>query len=535
MIVIDDEEYVVNGMKRFIEWSSLGVEIIDSACNGSEGFEKACSLNPDIIITDIKMPEIDGIEMVKKIRDRKLKAKVVFLTGYNDFEYVREGMKYGVIDYILKPSMPDEIKTTMQKVVDICDEEKQKEEYEKLLQEKVEEGAPILIGKFLGDLFEGKYQREEGLVNKALSLELDFSNKVFCVVTLHIDFYGELVNKYSEEIRQSIKNSIMAKACECFNCKKSYLDFKLLNAHLLLLVDMKEYGEEYSWYDSIKKKAMKLIDECKQEFDVVLTLGVGESAFSAKEIKKSYQESRESLKYNVVYGTGKVIVYKEILKNTLSIPKLQLLELNGISEALKLRNQELLQNNLLDVFSSMKAAGSTHIDYMKLSVMELLGIVFVTLSQMGEKKEALFFASESTPWEAINKMETVNEIIEWLKVFFQDVCRVVDQKNTQKNIRVVEKVIEYVKKNYFNDFSLNDLSKELFFTPNYLSFIFSQNVGENFIEYLTKYRIERAKELLTDGKYKVYEVGEMVGYRNIDYFRRIFKEYVGVSPSEFKK
>lgn len=528
MIIIDDEEQVIRGLKKFVDWNTMGIEIIETASNGREGLEKIRLLEPDIVLTDIRMPIADGLEVIRTINTEGLSAKVVVLSGYEEFEYAKESMKSGVLDYIVKPSLPDEIFKAMEKVVKICNEEKESIEQERQIREKLKQSIPILTEKLIEEVFDGNICIQEEIEEKANFLGFSFVDKNFQVITIQIDSYSDFIKKNSEEIRQLKKISILLKARQYFGVDKTYINFKEKNAYLLLVLDKK--CEENQNLNIVENASM-LIEEVLEMLSVSISIGVGELIEETTNIKNSFSQSKECLKYKMQFGNGKVIFYEDIIYTQLKIPVLQLYNKDMLVDGLKLRDKEMVLKCIDDMVNNLNRSKIIDIDCVKMALIEMVGIVSFTLYQMGEKEYDIL--REVSLWEAIEEKETINEIKVWVEEFFVKVFDGISNKVSQRITRILEQIDEYIKNNYDKDISINDLSKKIFLTPNYLSNIFSQNTGENFTKYLSRYRIERAKTLIRSGNYKLYEIGEMVGYKNSDYFRKVFKEYTGVSPSEY--
>lgn len=529
LVIVDDEEYVIKGLKKFIDWEALGVEITDSASNGSEGLEKILHHQPDIVLADIKMPIMDGLQMIRECHEKGINSKYVVLSGYGEFEYAREGIKYGVIDYILKPSTPDEITEVMKKAVTVCLDEKEKAVQDTLLKERLKQSIPILTEKFIEEIFEGNIPDEPELREKAEFLNLDIENKEYRVLALQIDSYSEFIEKSNEEERQLKKISILSKACKLFNVTNTYLNFIERSSHLLLVMDPEPIN--YDQNKMIEKKAQWLIEEVSRSLGVSLSIGVGEPVRSLRKIADSFSQSKECLKFKLQFGYGKVIFYEDIVCTQIKVPVLNLYNKDQLIDALKTRDKNKISDCIKSFISNIREYKFILLDYVKLSLIEMVGIVSLTLYQIGEKETNILH--EATLWKDIEEIETAREIEAWLTNFFDVIFSTITQKNNQRITRVLEQIIEYIQANYNKDISIEDISKRIFLTPNYLSNIFSKNMGENFTKYLVRYRIEKAKELLRTGKYKVYEISEMVGYKNTDYFSRIFKEYSGVTPSEY--
>ncbi|MCH5138372.1 response regulator [Clostridiaceae bacterium UIB06] len=526
-IIVDDEERIINGLKRHIDWDSLGISIIDSAINGKEGLEKVKLHNPDIVITDIKMPLMDGLKFIEKIKSEGYNPKVIVLTGHGEFDYAKESIKLGVVDYILKPFMPDEVYPIFQRAVDICIKEKEKEEQLQSLRKTLNESLPVLQEKFVEELMENTRIEEREIVEKGNFLGIDLKDKVFRVITLHIEGFKDFIQDNDEEYRQLVKLSILDKAHKYLEINNICVNFKKKNAHILIASDecMKD-NEKF-----INGAMLRVIEECCNEFHISISIGVGDQVDNFKSIKDSFEQSLECLKYRIQFGEGKVIFYEDIIFTNLNVDILNLYNKEELVDALKSRDLLQIHKCTSEMFIRAKGQKYINIDYIKAAVMEMLGIVSLTLFQIGENKDVTKFLVDRL--NEIGDKEDIGELEVWLKEFFTEVLNSIGGKTKQRCSRVVEQIIDVIKENYSKEISLEDISKIIYLTPNYLSNIFSNTMGESFTKYLSRYRIEKAKELLSSGKYKIYEVCEMVGYKNVDHFRKIFKEFTGKTPSEY--
>lgn len=531
MIIVDDHSYFIESIRKFINWEELGIDILDVAFNGEDGFRKIISKQPDIVLTDINMPVMDGLEMIKKLTQEGISSKFVILTGHGEFDYAREAMKYGVLDFIVKPVLPKDITDALKKIVFICDLERKKQEQELKVKQQLAKSMPVLIEKFMEELFEGNINHAPEFSEKVDFLELDLKNKAYRVIHIQIDHYDSFLSKYKEEERQFLKYSIVSMICELLNIRNTFSSFKERHARFLLYFKL-TIGENTD--EELMDKLEQIITRCLSLYDISISIGVGDTVVSAFNIKDSYEQSVESLKYIPYFGVGKVIFYKDIVHTQLAIPVLQFYDRSKLIDGLKMRSKNMIVECLDSMFALIRDQEYVRIDYIKLIVNELLSITMTTLNQMGEMLPDILQNTRKLQEFAESK-ETLQEIETWVRDIFEGVFINIGQKSNNRNTRVMEQILAYIKENYHKEISLNELSKLIFLTPNYLGNIFQKNMEKSFKEYLGEYRIKKAKELLESGRYLVYEVGEMVGYKDPDYFRKMFKEYVGVIPSEYKK
>jgi len=215
-------------------------------------------------------------------------------------------------------------------------------------------------------------------------------------------------------------------------------------------------------------------------------------------------------------------------------PILETYDRSGLTDAIKMRNIPLVRSITEASVLNFKNLGIINSEYLKMIAHEMISVIISTLHNMGESGAVNSFDINSI-WQTINQTKSIKEINDIFVGICERLENDINTKKVQNNSRVVEQMIEYAKQNYQNDISLKTLSKHIYLTPNYLNMIFTNQMGMTYKNYLTKFRIDKAKELLSENKYMVYEISEMVGYKNLDYFRKLFKEHTGSNPSDFSK
>ena len=529
LIIVDDHEYLIEGLRKFINWGELGIEIADVASDGEEGLIKIKKIHPDIVITDIGMPVMDGLEMIKALFNDGIQCKFIILTGHGDFEYAREAIKYGVIEFILKPIMPKEITSIMKRIVSICESERNAKEKEQKMRQRLMESRPVLTEKFMEELFDGTIKSQSEFDNKVDFLNLSLTGSCFRVISVQINSYSRFLSEHSEEEKQFLKFSVAVMICEALYVKKSFLSFKERSASFLL-----NYATDPDTDEAMLAKLELMVALCQNTHGVSISIGAGAVVNGIAGIKESYVQSQESLKYKVYFEGGRVILYKDILQSHLAVPVLQFYKRSMLEDALKTRSHDNMMECLNLFFSTIRRNPDLRTDNIKMIAIDMMSVVASTLAQMGETLPKTFHSGKPV-WEVIEDTETLNELDECLHSMFLHIYESISSKFDQRTAHIVEQVLECIKENYNKDISLQELAKRVYLTPNYLGNIFLKFMGKSYLDYLAEYRMQKAVEFLETGKYLVYEVGEMVGYKDHDYFRRIFKDHMGVTPSLYKR
>lgn len=424
LMIVDDHEYLIEGLRKFIDWNELNLEVLDIAANGEEGLHKIRRLRPDIVLTDISMPIMGGLEMIRELYADNLGCKFIILTGHGEFEYAREAIKYGVMDFMLKPVMPREIAEVLRRAVAACDAERRTREQEQRMKQQLLESLPVLTQRFMEELFEGAVNTSAELESRSRLLNLDFGPGPYRVLTAQIDDYAAFLAQRDESERRFVKFSMETALCEALGVKRSFLGFKERTASLLLC-----HGEPLG-EETLAAQLATLARKLRAAHGVGLTIGVGRAGDAVAHIRDSFAQSLECLQRRG--EDGGVIFYELLTRDAQPLPE-----------------------------------ASVHAD--------------------------------------------------------------------PRTSRILEQVLEAIRQDYNKDITLQDLARRVYLTPNYLGTIFYKHMGRSFLDYLAQYRVQKAAELLESGKYLIYEVSEMVGYRDHDYFRRVFKDYMGVTPSQYRK
>lgn len=529
MILVDDHNYLIEGIKKLINWEKLKINIVDVAYDGEEGFKKIKANPPDIVITDVSMPILDGIDMIKALKKEGVKTKFIILTAYSEFKYAKEAMTYGVLDYIVKPILPKDIIDTVMRAVSICDEERNQEINEFKMKQKIVQSRPMLMERFADELFEGIMVNNDDIKNKADMLEISLNAKNYRVISIQIDNYCSFIKRFNESDRDFLRYSLSTIFCGCLNIKNYLMSFKEKSIHYLLL------DCEYNSYDLEKQLIDKLeiiIHKCEKVYGIGISIGIGEPVETPVNIKNSFKQSIESLKFRTNSTYGQIIFYRYIMDIRNNINSESIYDKQALIQGLKLSSLQTIQEVVEEMFCNLRNKDYVGMDYVKTQVNYIINTATNFFHERGQDIADELFETGAII-DSIEEYQNFDEIENWLKDFFSALLKDNIEGQSTKNVVVVTKMLKYIRENYNKSISLNDLSKKLYFTPNYLGKIFLKQIKKSFNDYLIEYRIDKAKELLNLCRYKIYEVGEMVGYKDIDYFRRIFKECTSISPTEY--
>jgi two-component system, response regulator YesN len=527
LLIADDEAVFRKGLLTSIHWNLYGIHVVGEAKNGQEALEKALTLQPDIILIDIRMPIMDGLSAAKQIRDKLPLAKIIILSGYDDFDYAKQALHIGVNDYLLKPFGADELLELMMRLKEkIIAQQKQLED-EIQTRNIMEENILLLQVKLIQTLLNEAYDDDKYIFEEARLIRLNLEGPFYQIIVFNIDDQDLLMENLSYKEKEFIKNSALCIASEVLQqylngtfCKTE-MDYYvgLLNRTENSQVDMMEICREIK--DAIQKY-----------LKITITIGIGDTCPNIKGIASSFQNALHALRQKVYQGKNSIIDIKDVPQNIQIIPmSYPVNEERLLLTALKEIDENRIYNIISGTFAEFKknriSEGEVKNYCIKLTSMSLN-----TLESMGVSiREQL--GKDLNLYAEIKKHETIDGLEQWIKELLQNLIQNLNIYKAQKYKQIISTAIDYIHHHYHENITLKTLSDIVYVTPNYLSRTFKAETGENFVEWLNKFRIEKAKGLLKDHSLKTYEIAEKVGYSDYKYFSNKFKKYTGQSAREY--
>lgn len=532
VFVVDDEIWVCELIKKSIKWAELDLEVIGEANDGITAYNMIVEQHPDIVITDIRMPGLDGISLIKKLRESDINCNFIIISGYQNFEYAQNALKLGVEDYILKPVDEEELTDTLirlRKHFLSSKEQVQKEEnLKKLLTNSIEKLKEQFLLKLLFDNELNPMSLEE--VNA--EYQFKFKNGYFNVLVFKIDHLDiektdrNLGNVVFNKISEIIKRGFESSCYEVFTlqCKSK-------------LICVLNYPQENSVI--IENCLKKIFQETKTHVELFhsfnLTVGVGSIESELHFLKQSLDSALDSIKCRIIEGVEKIINISKLCYNDLKITEIVSIEKEKqFICMIEVFNINELSQWLKEVFATIFTINDINPCLVFDICYEIIELYFNTMKRLGFSIEEEYI-SRSRVYEDIDECKSINELLNYLlKLFNESLSFYYDLKQSQ-SCKPVEIAKSYVSKHYSETINLEDVAKLVYLNPSYFSDFFKKETGVNFSEYVINYRIEIAKELLKNIQYRIADVSEMVGYKDEKYFSKLFKKVVGINPAEYKK
>lgn len=537
VFIVDDEEPARETLKYLINWEQTPFRIMGSATNGKEAVEAYPQLKPKLIITDIQMPVMDGLELIRRVRMENRAQKFVILSCHENFNYAKEAIKLGVSDYLLKDLLtPQDLYSLLEKIKnEILDEERLK------LDEGCLTGSPNLKEDFFKEEYKNIALQGiafENYTNESLGVyikefKLDFSAKFYVVLCIVIDDYVKYIgnlDRIQEKHRKFEIIRIIKDILNEFNGGECFYDEK---GTFVAVAGIGDVNSEYNLISTCYTIANKIHTNLARYKSVTVTIGVSSCFSSLMEIRKKYTEAMEVAKYRVFMGKGKTILYnvKFVKAASLNPGELDTM-LNEIKTGMEAGNLGKVKSLLKNLYND-DVRGFVQYNYLKYINSQLFGIIAEYCSKTSVNYLKVF-ECEYLPVERLEEFETIQEMLGWFCGIMDRLFNSEPSSSALVYSKHVKDAIKYIKENYGCKLGLSQISEELGVNKAYLCRIFKLETGENITDFINKIRIEKAKQLMMATNCRMYEVAEKVGFTNMQHFNNSFKKITGQNPLKFR-
>lgn len=517
LMIVDDEIIIRNSLTRTIDWGSLGIHVAAVLSNGKEAVEYIESYPVDLIISDIKMPFMDGMELLKYVNEHAPDIKVILLTGYAEFSYAKQAVKYNVCDYMLKPVQRQELEEVVRRSIQAIEEKK-------VVLELMELQGKEQKNTQLKRCLLGTASEEE---QKEVLQEV----KEYGIVLLLYDFNENQIKRqkaYFERIEKLIKSPYVQKQLQSAKLKWYLVDIQPNKQCLLLYTADEQSRMDRLFVRQIAKLVYEYATEKEQELTV--TVSYKENLNVPNRIPQMYAEVLETLNRRHILGNNRILESSPVSEpqkevETLSYPSEEILEHMRFGQVEEVRGDiNAIYDKFLKghVYASLSAVRNLSVE---------LAITIFRLQQSGEEQVSFLYF--------LNELQTLNTV-EALKDKILELALTVAKGNVGKyqksQARIAEEALDYIRKEYAEqDLGLERVADALHVSTTYLSVTLKRATGHNFSTHLLNIRMERAKELLQKDSLKLQDVAESVGYSSSQYFSVCFKKYTGMTPSQFRE
>lgn len=521
VMLVDDEEAVRQAIEKKLKWDEIGFEVIATAENGEEALELAEKLMPDVVMTDIKMPFMDGLSLCRKLKESQRDIRIVIFSGFDEFEYAREAIKLEVAEYILKPIDSEELKDVFLRIKKNLDAELDEKRNHEKLYEYYQKSLPVMKEQFMIGLIEGNLSDEQ-IEEMKRSYEVDLDAAYYAVAVFCADM-GEQVMERSL-LNISLRNIIDENIIRRVN----YRSFLYLDrvAVIMLLNGTADLNEEILEIDQVCKAARRVLE-------VNVTAGIGQAVSDLGSLALSYKGAVDAVEYRVLLEPNQAIYIRDIQPVVNSDFVLDDQDVQKVTRAVKLGKKQEVEEAVDELIAKFK---NSHISLHRYQVamMELL-TELLKLGRSYHLNLEEIFGGNMDFYREMAKFESLDSLGEWLHSVCMKFRSLIRQEQTDSAKLLTEKAKQLIQENYADSkLSVEMLCQHLNVSAAYFSTVFKKETGQSFVMYLTNVRMEAALELLNNTKDKTYVIADKVGYTEPNYFSYVFRKKYGISPTKYR-
>lgn len=531
VIIVDDEPKVIQLICHLVDWKSFDMQIVATACDGEEALELISKFQPAVVITDIRMPGLDGIELIDQVQKKSIHPSFIIISGYKEFQYAQKAVRLGVDDYLLKPLKKKDLCSILTKIHQKhLANNQQAQKMDDLLNE-LNISRQKIKNNLLTDLLIRQLPISETVTASAFSARYNcnLTGELYeCIVihlyaglpfqsSLHEEEYGFVLPRLQEAI-----HTLLEPFCE--EC------ISIIHTEEIIILTNYKSAHQQDLYNCLQKLKVNILNFKNIYPKMEIAIGLSPKFDQVLQIKENYQLAHQALSKR--FTTHNELIFSSDKNLAFSTPVSLINPSNHkeLSESISFLDCTAFHNALriiTDKFNQTPIDSNT-IEHTYFSIVELFFYTVNSLSLIPNVEKNTFF-------HAFHCIYNLSDLFNWLT----DTCSHIlqeladDQKNLEdRPIRLAKK---YINDHYSESFSLETVSNLVGFNPAYFSTLFKKNTGQNFLDYVKEIRISRAKELLQNTNYDISEITRMVGYNDVKYFTKLFKEKTHLTPIEFRK
>jgi len=531
VLIADDERKICQLLQYLVNWKTLNMEIIGIVHNGSDALEIVKKEKPDIIITDIRMPECGGLDLIQQVKAAHEDIDFVIISGHRQFEYARKALQFGAEDYLLKPIKQSELERVLKRIIVKKQASMESEEAKRDLEQTVLEDVKKLNTVFVRDLVLQKV-KDEDLNREYVNREYkcNFVYRYFRVLCVKLDVEYERLSAY--ELNQIMEKRVCSVMEQNFNSQRCCFCSYLSEDVMYVVVNYEDiYAEELDHCMRHIISDIKEISDMKAP--VHATIGVSSQTEAVAELKEAVIRAREAVLDRIVQGVDRIIAAKDsaglfTVKDfiTYSVHK-QLLE--GMEYQNQAQIIELCKEIFAQIEDTQRYDGKLLYDVSR----EINNILLLGCKMWFEEEDIEEMKNEFL--HGILMSCNKEMLKHHLELMLKNVFMKIEKQQDEKEKRPVQVAKQYIQLKYASSLTLDEVSAHVGLNAAYFSSVFKKETDYNFSEYLTMVRMKKAKELLLDAGRTVFEISHLVGYSDEKYFSRAFRKTVGLTPSEYRR
>mgnify|MGYP001172386641 CR=1 FL=1 len=534
IIIVDDEKSIREGIAVSIPWKKYDINICGVASGVSEALDLIEKYMPNIVISDISMPEMNGLDLLEIVNRTYPNIKVILISGYRDFEYAQRAVTNNAFCYLTKPLVAE---TLISKVLEAKQEIDAKLKEVKLndnIRRKLRENIMVLKDNFFRMLMEGRIRQKTEIMERATTTELnmDYSNFIVCVAEFELAASQKKLNMYDFSFyKAAIMSTIEEHLEDIYKCYTFNLDNRIgilvcSNQQIQRNILINKLNNVKSWVN--------------KNMGFSLSAGVGNTCGSVEKLTLSYISAVDSMLYRVILGKNIVVDAEQKIsasKERMAVDDFDNILRNSEEDmvfALRNLNSAEIKNIIDQIMQASKQIVSNDVKQ-KERIAFLLSVFIIRVMYSLEMSNHRFYNKENDLYNSLNELISIDDMKNFLMGIIKEMIQTIEELDSKQNNFLVNKGLRYIKEGVYEDVSLVTIAERLQIHPNYLSKIFKQVTEESFTEHVIRYKMNEAKKLLKTTNAKVYEISDKLGYKDVAHFTKLFKKHFGISPTEYRQ
>ena len=528
VLLVDDEEDIIRIIMKKLDWESMGLTVIGHAANGVEALEMAEEMSPDIVMTDIKMPYMDGLTLCRKLKELSRTIRVIIFSGFDEFEYAKEAIKMEAEEYLLKPVNAVELKEVFERVKNDLDRELDEKRNTDKLRAYYMESLPVLQESFYMALLEGRIVPEQ--INRYMENYQVYLNGPYYVVTvLHISQQALEEETQMDPFLQAVSVRKFAEE----QAEERWRSRFVIYLGDIIVISQVNSRDKILEYTNEMDRLCRMV---KKVCNARITAGIGYLCDNLEQLPLSYQGAKQAVSYRVLYGNTRAISISEVEPAEhaeLNWEDAYSSYIQRIMRKVRLGEQDGLEE-AISRFTEWLSGEQLSMQKYRIVMMELVAELFRFAASHGLNPESVF-SGNGDVYGQVLQMESAEVLDQWLRRVCANLQNDVMNERQDSTKLFVKNAEEYVKEHFADqDLGVDEVCRKLNVSAAYFSTIFKKETGKTFVRYLTDYRMEKAVGMLMMGNEKTYVIAEKVGYAEPNYFSYVFKKQFGMSPSKYK-
>lgn len=523
LLIVEDNNFERESLKECINWELVGIGNIFTASDGHEGLEMIKKHHPDIVLTDIKMPRMDGLEMLEQVNKMDIKPKFVFFSAFEDFSYVKQAMRRGAVNYLLKPVNQRELIQTIREVANTIIDEKLNEDERKRYREEYNRYVNMIKINFLKDLILSEQRK------KAQDIYLNMSGVYLKMHAAYRIASVEIFYHYSEKkdihtcnnrITHALSIGSIRSNAECF-----FNDAGIL---IILFHSIKNETD----FENIMPLILDTLTTLKEKMNFDYFVGVSSLSTDITHLNNLYKQSISMLEKRIILGYGHVEYYTGAESNKTTTSDGQGKIDNIIRNVVnRIFTGQEIDSTFEELENTLKMYYSNNMEGIQSVLVKLVSDLISNSLTHGKDKDE----SEYEIYQNVIKARSLPGALAYVKQLCENIQGKLIANSKNKVDKLIDELIAIINTEYKENITLSYLSKKVFLSANYIRLVFKEKTGVSILDYLLKVRIEKAKKLLAETDLNIGDISSMVGYPNSSYFCTVFKSKTGISPSEYRR